>query len=74
MRTRRDRRTDLELASVHRRPPQRPKRTPATAGTKAGAKNFGNRKTSENLNSTIDRVDAIKRYTVDAYLCVEVLL
>ena len=72
MRTCRDRRTYLELASVHRRAPQRPKRTPAVADTKAGAIDCGNRKTSEKLNSTLDCFDAIKRYTVEAYLCVEV--
>ena len=49
------------------------KRTPAVAGTKAGAKDSGNRKTSGNLDSTIHRLDANLRYTVNANLCVEVL-
>ena len=48
-------------------------RTPAVAGTKAGAKECENRETSKNLNSTFHRFDAIARYTVDAWLSVEVL-
>lgn len=48
------------------------KRTPAEAGAKAGVKKIGNRETSVTLNSTNRRSSAITRYTVDAYLRVEV--
>lgn len=48
------------------------KRTPAEAGTKAGVKEIGNRETSVKLDSTKHRSNAITRYTVDAYLRVEV--
>ena len=54
-------------------PPDPETRTPAVAGTKAGAKDHGNRKTSENLNSTFYRLDAML-YTVDAWLSVGMVL
>ena len=50
--------------SAHRTSPDFQKRTPAMADTKAGAIKCGNRETSVNLNSTFNRFDAIKRYTV----------
>ena len=52
-------------------PPGPETRTPAVAGTKAGAKDCGNWETSRNFDSTFHRFDAM-RHKANASLHVEV--
>ena len=66
MRKHRDRRVRLGRAPEYVDPPDFQKRTPAVADTKAGAKEYGNRETSVNLNSTSHQFDAIVHYQAKA--------